>query len=128
MKIAYLKHEEIDKYRWDKCVQESFNGIFYAFSFYLDEVCETWDALVADDYKAVMPIPKNTKFGITYSIQPLFCQQLGVFSCVHLDEKLVWSFLKEIPSAFQYVHLHLNSQVHFTSGFNSISSKKNYNL
>ena len=35
----------------------SCNGFSFALSWYLDASCDNWDALIADDYTAVMPLP-----------------------------------------------------------------------
>jgi hypothetical protein len=61
-------------------IARSFNGIVYAYSWYLDIVSPGWDALVKDDYKSVMPLTWRKKYGIKYLYQPFFTQQLGVFS------------------------------------------------
>ncbi len=51
-----------------------------------------WDALVLDDYQAVMPLTWRSKFGIRYLYQPAFTQQTGIFSASpfhhHLDRIL----------------------------------------
>jgi len=43
-------------------------------------VAENWDALVEDDYTAVMPLPWKKKYSFRYVYQPLNCQQLGIFT------------------------------------------------
>jgi hypothetical protein len=54
--IKYLKHKEINKEKWDKCISSSHNKIIYALSWYLDVVSPNWDGLIKGDYEAVMPI------------------------------------------------------------------------
>ncbi|OIP03307.1 MAG: hypothetical protein AUJ97_04685 [Bacteroidetes bacterium CG2_30_32_10] len=61
MEIRYLKHKEIDKDKWDNCIEKAFNGIIYAYSWYLDIVSENWDALIEDDYKTVFPLTQKKK-------------------------------------------------------------------
>src|ERR1700692_3437990 len=78
--IHYLKHNAIDKRRWDEAIDRAFNGMIYAKSWYLDIVSPQWDALVSDDYRAVMPLTWRRKFGVYYLYQPFFTQQLGVFT------------------------------------------------
>ncbi len=46
-KVQYLKHHEIDKQRWDACIQEARNAQIYALSWYLDVVTPGWEAIVA---------------------------------------------------------------------------------
>lgn len=99
MIIKYLKHNQIDKTKWDYCVENSANCIVYGMSWYLDIVCENWDALVSDDYEAVMPLPWKSKLGIKYIYHPFFAQQLGLFYQNHADDQ-VYEFLQKIPSKF----------------------------
>ena len=107
--IHYLRHNEIDRQKWDKCILSSVNGIIYAFSWYLDIVCEGWQALVSNDYEAVMPLPAFRKYGINYLAQPFFTQQLGVFSTKKMDEELITRFMLAIPPKFKYIDLKLNT-------------------
>ena len=54
--IQYLLHYEIDKSKWDKCINGADNGLIYGYSFYLDHMAKHWDALVLNDYEAIMPL------------------------------------------------------------------------
>src|SRR4030043_203599 len=54
--IKHLRHHEIDKERWDESIKKAFNGIIYAYSWYLDIVSPGWEALITEDYKKVMPL------------------------------------------------------------------------
>lgn len=105
--ISYLKNKEIDYTKWDVCLSNSCNGLVYANSWYLDLVCDDWDALILNDYEAIMPLPKRKKWGIQYIYQPFFCQQLGVFS--NQSDLDIDVFLEAIPTHFKYIELNLNS-------------------
>lgn len=118
MSIRYIKNEDLDTARWDTCIQESMPSLLYAYSWYLDLVCDNWDALVLGDYEAVMPIPFTKKFGFKLAVHPPFCQQLGVFSRSALNETLVKDFLTALPKQLHWVHLHLNYHNHLQSGVN----------
>jgi hypothetical protein len=107
--INYIAHNEIEPQRWDDCIMQSENRLPYALSWWLDAVCPEWDALIEDDYKAVMPLTWNRKLGIDYLYQPYFTQQLGVFSTLTSDPGLVSRFLEAIPARFSYIDIHLNS-------------------
>lgn len=109
MAIAYLKHDQIDFNRWDQCIHLAYNGIVYAYSWYLNTVSPDWEALVEDDYAAVMPLPARRKIGIWYLAQPPFCQQLGVFSTRKSDSRKIEAFLSAIPSHFRYTDINLNT-------------------
>ncbi len=115
--IKYLTYNEIDKTRWDDCISNAFNGIIYAYSWYLDIVCPSWDALVEDDYERVFPLTNGKKSGINYLFQPFFTQQLGVFSKSKLNEKNIENFIENIPHKYKFAEINLNT-------FNKISDEK----
>ncbi|OQY03280.1 MAG: hypothetical protein B6I20_05375 [Bacteroidetes bacterium 4572_117] len=121
MEIRYLKQNEINITKWDKCIAGSINGIVYAYSWYLDIVCETWNALVYGDYETVMPLTYNKKYGISYLYQPQFSQQLGIFSSRNLSGEIVGNFIKSIPEKFSFIEINLNK-------FNSINDVNNIKL
>ncbi|MFO7873963.1 MAG: GNAT family N-acetyltransferase [Bacteroidales bacterium] len=107
--IQYIKHDSIDIEKWDACIDKAMNGLFYAYGWYLDMTAETWDALVEDDYKAVMPLPYRRKAGISYLFQPFFIQQLGVFSTTSLTPEVTSRFLNAIPDHFRFGEMNLNT-------------------
>lgn len=78
--FIFLRHHEVDKQRWDACINSAANSLIYGYSFYLDAMAPRWNALVEKDYNWVLPLPHRQKFGITYLYQPAFTQQLGVFA------------------------------------------------
>ncbi len=102
--IQYLTRSEIDTTRWDQCISRASNGRIYAFTDYLDTMSANWDALVLNDYEAVMPLTWNSKYGIRYLYQPFLAAQLGVFGS---DD--VQAFIKAIPGHFRYADIYLNS-------------------
>ncbi|MFZ4582240.1 MAG: hypothetical protein ACOYM7_06270 [Paludibacter sp.] len=106
MKITHLQNKEIDYSRWDTCVSKSCNQLAYAFTWYLDIVSPNWEALVSDNYEYIMPLPIKKKYGISYLVQPILTQQLGIFSEHTVEQSIVKKFIKQIPS-FSY-ELHLN--------------------
>lgn len=107
--IRYLKHEEIDKDKWDQCIDLAFNGLVYAKSWYLDLVSEQWEALVENDYERVFPLVYRKKYGIHYLYQPVFTQQLGIFSTTLLTEVIVSNFIEVIPKKFRFAEINLNT-------------------
>lgn len=109
MKVTYIRHAQIDRKRWDACITQSLNGIAYGYSWYLDIVCEGWDALIMDNYSAVMPLTHGRKVGINYLYQPFFTQQLGVFATVIPSASLVQTFLGAIPSKYKLIDIALNT-------------------
>ena len=107
--IKYLKHSDIDKFKWDKCIEESRNPLVYACSWYLDIVSPRWEALVDADYQTVMPLPVKKRLGLPYLVQPVFTQQLGVFSAKEITSDDIHDFLNHIPQKFFRQIFNLNS-------------------
>ena len=99
--IRYTINNNINLKKWDRCIQNSINSNFYAKSWYLNIICENWDALILNDYEAVMPIPYKKKLGIKYIYQPFFCQQLGLFS-KNINLR-VDRFINSIPKDFEFI-------------------------
>jgi hypothetical protein len=125
--INYLPHYQIDKKKWDKCIDTASNGLIYGYSFYLDAMATSWDVLVLNDYEAVMPLPRRKKFGIHYIYQPAFTAQLGVFGN-DLNEDTIAAFLKTIPGKFSYCDLSLNHQNLFSIDGFPFQHRMNYVL
>lgn len=112
--IRFIKHSEIDLKKWDETICNSYNGLVFGYSFFLNSMADNqWDALVMEDYKAVFPLVWRSKFGISYLYQPFFCQQLGVFSTEKISEKTINQFLEKIPRKFRYQNFHLNYENNF---------------
>jgi hypothetical protein len=78
--ILIVPAHEIDTKKWNRCISESPNGLIYAASDYLDHLADYWTGIIVNDYEAVMPVAWRKKYGIRYSYNVPFIQQLGVFS------------------------------------------------
>jgi TM2 domain-containing membrane protein YozV len=99
----------IERRRWDKCISESFNGLIYAYSWYLDIISPNWQAIVTEDYSIVMPLTHRKKHGINYLAQHFSAQQLGVFSSYRLDEEIIEAFFHQIPKKYRWIDIQVNS-------------------
>ena len=106
--IHVLSSHEIDKVKWDECIKSSSNAVIYAFSFYLDAMCENWSGIVVNDYETVMPIPWRKKFGIVYTYDVPFIQQLGIFSGQNIEEAGL--LLNKFLQLFKYGDYSFNFQ------------------
>jgi hypothetical protein len=106
----------------------AFNGMIYAYSWYLDVVSDDWDALVENDYERVFPLTWRKKGGICYLYQPFFTQQLGIFSRSLLSDEIVERFLKAIPRRFRFVEINLNAHNKVTSQKYHPTSNRNHEL
>ena len=109
MELAYLKHADIDKIKWDGCIKKAKNTLIYAHSFYLDNCSGyQWDAIVLNDYEAVMPLIFRKKYGILYLYQPAFLQQAGIFYTEALSVKHISQFLESAAVHFNFIEINLN--------------------
>ena len=107
--IRYLRRREVDDALWNQCVDKAGNGLIYAYTGYLDHMAGNWDALVLNNYDAVMPLPWRKKWSVYYLYQPFLTAQLGVFGN-DLSPELVDAFLKAVPPKFRYWDFPLNHQ------------------
>ena len=105
MNIKYVHHRSIDLAQWDEVVSEGVLNVPYAYSWYLDIVTrKRWDALIADDYRFIFPLPYTRKYKVLGSkkyVHPLFNQQLGVFSKEPFGMEELQAFLQSIPAEFK---------------------------
>lgn len=128
MQIRYLNNKKIDRRRWDEIVLDSEPGLPYGFCWYLDSVSPGWDALVLNDYEAVMPLTWNRKYSINYLYQPWFTQQLGIFGPGKCDSTVVNKFLEAIPGKYRLINIRLNENNYADTGPYTYQTRKNYLL
>jgi hypothetical protein len=127
--IRFLEHNSIDFEKWDMCITQSINGLIYPYAYYLDQVTPGWAALVENDYESVMPLPVKQKWNIHYIIQPIFVQQLGIFSSKPIKAELIISFISCIPSRYKYINYNFNTFNNFSEVSNSaLNPLKTYEL
>jgi len=124
--IIYLQNKNVDRAKWNRCIDTATNGLIYGYSFYLDAMSKHWDALVMNDYEVVMPLTWNKKYGIYYLYQPFSCAALGVFGDV--SEEVVNIFLNKIPKRFKYWDIYLNTTKLLPAKQFTISKRINYTL
>jgi hypothetical protein len=126
--IHYIHHQNIDRVKWDKLIDKAVNRNYYAYSWFLDLVCERWDGLVEDDYISVMPVTKGKKLFLDYVFQPMFAQQLGIFSVHPLSQAGIEAFLQVLASKFSYIELNLNYDNHYSYDGFSHREMHNYEI
>ena len=112
MEIKYIKHEDIDKTKWNSCIHYANNGNIFGYKWFLDNTVKEWDALIEGDYESVMPLPFEVNFwGQKRLVQPAILRELGVFSIHSLSAKRIATFFEHIPKVFKNREMRLNEQV-----------------
>jgi hypothetical protein len=125
--IQYVTYRQLNKTKWDNCIAAADNSLIYARSVYLDAMGRHWDALVMNDYEAVMPLTWNKKYGIHYLYQPAFTAHLGVFG-KKITADMVNDFLNAIPEKFKYWDIYLNHANYFKLKDFELYERMNYVL
>jgi Acetyltransferase (GNAT) domain len=100
--IRFLKRNEIDIARWDRCISEAENGQIFVYSYYMDVCCKHWGALVKGDYESVFPLAWDQKFGISYLYQPHYTRHFGVYGKSNNKESFA-EFMAKQPKQFNYI-------------------------
>ncbi len=135
-KINIISSFEIDKAKWDNCINKAENSLIYSYSFYLDQMADNWHGVILNDYDAVMPITWRKKFGIRYCYDVPFIQQLGIFdstkkSDLNIFIEALYSFTKYGDYKFNYHNnvlsqtLKVNPQTNYIIELNDKESVKN---
>lgn len=126
MDIRLIRHEEIDKTKWNSCVHYATNGNIFGYKWYLDAIAKEWDALVEGDYESVLPL-----FLTEYDdqlLQPNLIREGGIYSINLLSQKRVNAFLKAIPEQYSNLRIRLNEGISSTDETYSIIEKRNHQL
>ena len=124
MKVIHLKQKNIDKQKWDLCIENSIHGIAYAYSWYLDAVFQNWSALVLGDYESVFPLTIQSKLGFKYFFTPIFAMQFGVFSKHEMTDELQLLFYNSLPKGIKMYDFSVNSSNSFHPKYFHIKSKE----
>ncbi|MBI1306742.1 MAG: hypothetical protein GC181_09020 [Bacteroidetes bacterium] len=76
-----LSGNDIDPEKWDAFVVRSEMGSIYSESWYMQIIAPGWKAIVVSgdgEWEAIMPLSFSRKFGVLYSLQPIFAQYWGI--------------------------------------------------
>lgn len=111
MKLQHLNNKAINYKLWDEKIEASTGNLPYAQSWFLDIVSPDWEAIVSENYDFIMPLPVKKKFNIPYLVQPLYTQQLGIFSNQKVTPKIIKLFLSKNP--YKSYEFNLNENNNF---------------
>lgn len=118
--FTYYNNAEIDRQKWDNTILGSETGNIYALSTYLDIVNPGWCAFIEGDYESVFPVPVKKKAAISYIIQPIFCQQLGLYCHVQSSAMQWKSLLKSLRKKYPFTLINIpviEPQILKTAGY-----------
>ena len=109
--IRFVKHTDIRPEKWDEAILRSQSPTVLATHGFLDTLTagSTWNALILDDYAAVLPLPERSKMGIPYIYTPFFLPQLGIFSPTPTNAETTLAFFNNIPTKYKQIDLLLNA-------------------
>ncbi len=97
MSVKWLRGSDVNKISWDDCITHAFNGSVYGYSWFLDSVCWEWEALVADDYQMVMPLPIRKIVGFRTVVNPFLLPYVSIYSRVLPSAAIIQQFIGAIP-------------------------------
>jgi len=109
--IRYISAPYLHRKKYDLCINMDRSALVYGYSWYLDTVCERWDALVLNDYDAVWPLPVRRKYGISYAYRPFGVQQLGPFGKKELTAEVLQAFVQALRDHFRFADIYLRESI-----------------
>ena len=122
--IKFIEHKNINKKKWDDCINNSSNASIFAYSWYLDVVCTEWCGVVLDDYEAVFVLASKSKYKINYLYQPFFTRYFGVYTKSKVTNKLVAEFFDAIPEKYKYIEFCLHESITLSAKGFELKEKK----
>lgn len=105
--IRYLASSEIDPVKWDECLARSGNGLIYGSRIYLDMMADHWNAVVINDYDAIMPLPWKKKWLFRSYYHVPFLPQTGIYG--NVDPALFKQITKVVFKKIRYGEIFLNA-------------------
>jgi hypothetical protein len=138
MEFVYIKNSKINREKWNRAISQSLFPMTYGYSWYLDSVTMFWDAIVADDYELVFPLPYRIKFNNVIVYQPLLMPKSAYYYSSILtkgETDNLFEFLKKNVHQFEIILNKFNncdcsyaSQVEYSSldlykSYKELSSK-----
>lgn len=104
--MKLLASQHIDKRKWDQMVASDEQLDFFSLSWVQEILHPDWEMLCDDDGNYILNIPKSSKFGFSYRLQPFFIRSLHMTSNCQVDLTEIAQFLS---SSASYVQLNVDS-------------------
>jgi len=109
--IRYVGRRHIDEEQWNRVISSSAYETIYPYTWYLDACADNWGAFVMNSYECVMPVAFRKKLGMRYTYQPVYCQQLGIYSAKRIDVEVTRMFLHAMQKKFRMGDYALNEGI-----------------
>lgn len=126
--IKFLKNSEINFLRWDNCINNALNGNVFAYSWYLNILCDEWCGLILGNYAYVMPVIHKKIFNKNIVYSPALAPHLGIFSNNVITKNIVNQLINAIPNRYQYIEINLNKYNRFDNNTFIIKELKTYEI
>ena len=105
--LRYCTHKEINREKWNDCLESAPNSNVYVTPWYLDIIHPGWSALVFEKegrYQWIMPLLFRKKGPFFIHPKPILAQRLGIFiadgAWANVNE--IYSWVSNKFSAFHY--------------------------
>lgn len=110
--IHFVEHKDIIPEKWNDAVRHARQATLLTSYDVLDTLTanSSWNALILNNYQAIMPLPERKKFGIHYLYTPFFIPQFGIFAQQSLEAETIFDFFNNIPKKYKQIDLLLNIQ------------------
>lgn len=117
MKISLLKNNQINVKKWNSALSKCVNFSIYAYTWYLDTVCDNWAAIVSDDYSVLMPLPYSGKPNI-HVYQPFMIPKLGIFYSDNVKQVELNFFINYILLNIKKININFNKFIELNNNDN----------
>lgn len=95
--LRKIKRKDLEVEKYSSAIEKALNYRIYAEHWYLDILTHAkWECWIWGDYEVIMPVPLQYKFGFKFVLQPIYCQQLGVFYEEEISDELFQEFEKKL--------------------------------
>lgn len=119
---ALIEGKEIHPQKWNQLLSTApIDQQLFSSKWFLDIVHPDWFALVMGDYEAALVLPKKKRMGISYLVQPQFCQK---FSMLGKQELFSAGLMNELNQWLTKKYL----KIHFCLDFKPPSLPDNWLL
>jgi hypothetical protein len=106
--IQFLPNKDISYQRWNNCIQKSYNGNVFGYTWYLNILDDDWYGIVDEEYKSVMPVFARKKYKRLIGYTPELGSQFGIYSQRILSTEKTNEFIDLLNRKLAGYHIHLN--------------------